>query len=75
MLYFNKNNIIKYYENIYAMYMKRKYLKNTEGNMENLLIKFPKQMIQKMNQIVRTGRYGSRAELIREYVRRGIGEK
>ncbi len=37
--------------------------------MESLLIKFPEKMVQKMNEIVDTGKYGNRSELIRECVR------
>jgi hypothetical protein len=69
MIDFNIKDIIKYYENIYAVYMKQKYHINKNDNMENLLVKFPKQMIQKMNEIVNTGKYGSRSELIRESLR------
>lgn len=45
--------------------------------MESLLIQFPEPMVQKMNEIVSSGHcgYGSRAELIRDCVRRIIGEK
>lgn len=55
--------------------MKQKYQMNKEDNMENLLIKFPKTMISQMNRIVNTGAYGSRSELIRESVRRTLGNK
>ncbi len=45
--------------------------------MESLLIQFPEPMVQKMNEIVSNGTngYGSRAELIRDCVRRTIGDK
>jgi len=55
--------------------MKQRYQLNKEDNMENLLVKFPTKMIEHMNQIVSSGRYGSRAELIRECIRKTIGDK
>lgn len=53
--------------------MQQKYLNKTDS-MENLLVKFPKSMIAQMDKRVQTGAYGSRAELIREAMRRLLGE-
>jgi Arc/MetJ-type ribon-helix-helix transcriptional regulator len=45
--------------------------------MESLLVQFPEKMVEKMNAIVSEGQngYGSRAELIRDCVRKMIGDK
>lgn len=43
--------------------------------MQSLLIQFPEPMVQKMNEIVSKEQYASRAEFIRECVRKTIGEK
>jgi Arc/MetJ-type ribon-helix-helix transcriptional regulator len=43
--------------------------------MESLLIQFPEPMVEKMNEIVSKGQYGSRAELIRDCIRKTIGDK
>lgn len=43
--------------------------------MQSFSIQFPEPMVQKMNEIVSKGQYGSRAELIRDCVRKAIGEK
>jgi metal-responsive CopG/Arc/MetJ family transcriptional regulator len=42
--------------------------------MESLLIQFPEPMVQKMNEIVARKHFSSRAEYIRDCVRKSIGE-
>lgn len=43
--------------------------------MESLLIQFPEPMVKKMNEIVINKHFSSRAEYIRDCVRKAIGEK
>lgn len=57
------------------MHMNPKYTLNTQGKMVNLLIKFPIPLIERMDSIVASKAYGSRAELIRECIRKTIGDK
>jgi Arc/MetJ-type ribon-helix-helix transcriptional regulator len=49
--------------------MRQIYCNKGENIMESLLIKFPEKIIAQMNQIVKTGQYVSRSELIRTSVR------